>query len=84
VNVEPFVEEVIPNKLLVWIGSKFGIFARHDFSFEEAGSGAIVRSRESFGGMTVDSMPLVFPEKLIREMTRTLLIDLKKAAEKEN
>jgi hypothetical protein len=34
--------------------------------------------------MAVDSMPLIFPERVIREMTRKLLMDLKKAAEKEN
>ncbi len=84
VNVEPFVEEVIPNKRVVWIGSKFGIFARHEFLFEESGGIVIVRSRESFGGMAVDSMPLIFPQRIIREMTKTLLMDLKKAAEKGN
>jgi uncharacterized protein YndB with AHSA1/START domain len=84
VNVEPFVEEVIPNKRVVWIGSKFGIFARHEFFFEESGGEATVRSRESFRSMAVDSMTLIFPERVIREMTRKLLMDLKKAAEKEN
>jgi hypothetical protein len=84
VNVEPLVEEVIPNKRMVWIGSKFGIFARHEFFSEESGGEAIVRSSESFRSMAVDSMPLIFPERVIREMTRKLLMDLKKAAEKEN
>jgi hypothetical protein len=84
VNIEPFIEEVIPNKLVVWAGSKFGIFARHEFFFEGAGEGTTVKSMESFKGMTVDTMPLIFPEKVIREMTRTLLMDLKKAAEKED
>jgi hypothetical protein len=84
VNIEPFVEEVIPNKRVVWMGSKFGIFSRHDFFFEESGGGATVRSRESFLSMAVDSMPPIFPERVIREMTKTLLMDLKKAAEEEN
>lgn len=84
VNIELFVEEVTPNKRVVWIASKFGIFARHEFFFEESGRGALVRSRESFVGMAVDSVPLIFPEKVIREMTRELLIDLKKAAERDH
>ena len=84
VNLEPFIEEVIPNKLVVWTGSKFGIFARHEFIFEGSGDGATVRSRESFKGITIDRMSLIFPEKIIRELTRTLLLDLKKTAEKEN
>lgn len=84
VSIEPFVEEVIPNRLVVWIGSKFGIFARHEFLFEESGEGSTVTSRESFRGMTVDSMPLIFPEKVIREMTQRLLTDLKRAAEQEH
>ncbi len=84
VNVEPFVEEVIPNKRVVWIGSKFGIFARHEFFFEESGGEAIVRSRESFRSMAVDSISLIFPERVIREMTRKLLMNLNQAAEKEN
>lgn len=76
-----FMEEVIPNKLVVWSGSKFGIFARHEFIFEESRKKVIVISRESFKGITLDNMSLLFPEKRIRDMTKSLLKDLKKAAE---
>ncbi len=81
VPLELFMEEVIPNKLVVWSGSKFGIFARHEFIFKESGEKVIVISRESFKGITLDNMSLLFPEKRIREMTKLLLKDLKKAAE---
>lgn len=81
VCLELFIEEVIPKKLLVWSGSKFGIFARHEFVFKESEKKVIVISRESFVGITLDNMSLIFPEKRIRKMTKSLLRDLKKAAE---
>jgi len=81
VYLDLFIEEVIPNKLIVWSGSKFGLFARHEFVFEESEERVIVISRESFGGMTLDSVSLIFPEKRIRKMTKSLLRDLKEAAE---
>src|SRR5512139_780497 len=81
VYLELFMEEVIPSKLVVWSGSKFGIFARHEFIFEESGKKVIVISRESFKGITLDNMSLIFPEKRIRDMTKSLLKDLKNATE---
>ncbi len=81
IYIEPFIEEVILNKLVVWSGSKFGIFARHEFVFEESEKETTVISRETFKGLTIDNMSLLFPEKRLRELTRALLRDFKKAAE---
>jgi hypothetical protein len=81
VYVEPFIEEVIPNRLVVWSGSKFGIFARHEFIFEESEKNVTVISRESFKGITMDNMSFIFPEKILKELTISLLRDLKQASE---
>lgn len=80
-NIEPFIVDVVPEKLVVWIGSKFGIFARHEFLFESYGNGTKVTSKEFFKGIPVTKIPLLFPDKIIRGMTRRLLKDLKKTVE---
>ena len=81
IYLEPHVEEVLPNERVVWSGSKFGIFSRHEFFFEKSAGEVLVKSRESFKGITIDNVSFIFPEWRIREMTKSLLIDLKKAAE---
>ena len=66
---------------VVWSGSKYGIFARHEFIFEKIENSVRVASRETFKGMTVENMRLIFPAWRIRELTKSLLTDLKKASE---
>ncbi len=82
VSIEPFVEELIPLKKIVLTGSKFGITARHEYIFGESENRVSVTSRESFGGITFFAFGFVFPAWRIRELTRALLQDLKKAAER--
>ena len=83
IYIEPFIVEVVIGKLIVWSSSKFGIFAKHEFIFEESEKKTIVKSKESFKGITVDRFPSLFPEKVIRSLTRSFLKDLKKFAEGE-
>jgi hypothetical protein len=81
VFIEPFIAEFIPRGKIVLTGSKFGITARHDFIFAGSEQGTTVTSRESFGGITFLVFGFIFPSWRIRELTRALLNDLKKAAE---
>lgn len=75
------IEEVMPYKRIVWRGRKYGLAARHEYLFSPKGRGVTVISREDFSGLPVLFGGLFFPKARIRQLTRTLLADLKKAAE---
>jgi len=81
VHFETFIEEVVLHERVVWSGSKYGIFARHEFIFEKIEERVRVTSRETFKGMTIENMKLIFPGWRIRELTKSLLTDLKEASE---
>jgi len=81
VNVTPMIEEVVPEKYIVWSGTRFGIFARHEFLFDKVRQGVKATSRETFGGPAMAAWRFVFPEKAIREISRRILEELKEAAE---
>jgi hypothetical protein len=81
ISIEPFVAEFSPHKKIVLTGSKFGVTARHEFIFDESGQGTSVTSREFFGGITFFALWFAFPAWRIRELTQTLLQDLKKTTE---
>jgi len=81
VYFEFFIEEVIPNDRIVWSGSKYGIFARHEFIFQTGEKGVRVTSKETFQGITIENISFIFPSWRIRGMTKSLLGDLKKASE---
>ena len=79
--IEPKIEEVVPREKIVWTGTKFGIFSRHEFLFQQASNGVLVTSRESFRGLPLLFGGITFPESSVRELTVGMLTDLKKAAE---
>ena len=81
VHFETFIEEVELHERVVWSGSKYGIFARHEFIFEMLEDHVRVISRETFKGMTMENMKFIFPAWRIRELTKSLLTDLKEASE---
>jgi len=80
--IEPKIEEVVPREKVVWTGTKFGIFSRHEFLFQQVANGVLVTSRETFRGLPLLFGGLTFPEDTVRELTTDMLNDLKKAAEK--
>ena len=82
IMIEPKIEEVVPREKVVWTGTKFGIFSRHEFLFQEAANGVLVTSRETFRGLPLLFGGLTFPESMVRDLTVGMLKDLKKAAEK--
>jgi hypothetical protein len=80
--IEPKIEEVVPLEKVVWTGTKFGIFSRHEFLFQQVANGVLVTSREAFRGLPLLFGGVTFPEGMVRELTVGMLNDLKKAAEK--
>jgi hypothetical protein len=81
VTFEPEVQEVLPNKRILWTGSRYGIHARHEFLFEEVGKGVRLTSRETFVGLPLRFAEFLFPRSRILKLTRSLLLDLKNAVE---
>ena len=81
VYLEPVIEKVIPRKRVVWTSAKYGISAHHAFIFEQVEKGILVTSRETFKGIPVKTLGLLFPEWRLRELTVSFLKDLKGAAE---
>src|SRR5512137_1057373 len=79
--IEPKIEEVVSREKVVWTGTKFGIFSRHEFLFQQVANGVLVTSRETFRGLPILFGGVTFPEGTVRELTVGMLTDLKKAAE---
>jgi hypothetical protein len=82
ISIEAKIEEVVPREKVVWTGTKFGIFSRHEFLFQQVANGVLVTSREAFRGLPLLFGGITFPESTVRELTVGMLNDLKKAAEK--
>ncbi len=76
------VEEVVPNERIVWTAAQFGVYAWHEFVFKEAEEGVLVRSKEWLQGPTLTLMGFGFPDWKLRELIKSLLLDLKKTAER--
>ncbi len=81
ITLQPKIEEVVPARRVVWSGSKFGIFSRHEFLFQQIDDSVLVMSSETFHGL-----PLLFggkhlTESTVRKLTIAMLNDLKKACE---
>jgi hypothetical protein len=81
ITVKPKIVEIVPGEKVVWSGSKFGIFSRHEFLFQQVANGVLVTSRETFRGVPILLARRTFPKKTIRQLTIEMLQDLKKAAE---
>jgi hypothetical protein len=83
IMIEPKIDEVVPQEKVVWSGSKFGIYSRHEFLFQQVANGVLVTSRETFRGLPLLFGGMTFPESTVREMTVGMLKDLKNAVEKD-
>jgi len=82
IQFESRVEEIVPQRRVVWRGQRFGITGRHVFEFVQENTGGVrVNSRETFEGPVTAVAGLFFPWKRIREMTASLLEDLKNECE---
>jgi hypothetical protein len=79
--VKPKIEDIVPREKVVWTGTKFGIFSRHEFLFQQVANGVLVTSREAFRGLLLLFGGVACPEGMVRELTVGMLNDLKKSAE---
>ena len=79
--LKPLAEEVLPLKRIILTGSRFGIRARHEFSFEGNEAHTALVSRETFTGITPALPGWRFTQWGLKELTRHMLRDLKTAAE---
>jgi len=82
IMIDSKIEEIVPGEKVVWTGTKFGIFSRHEFLFQQVANGVLVTSRETFRGLPLLFGGITFPRSTVRELTVGMLNDLKKAAEK--
>jgi hypothetical protein len=81
VTVNIRIHEVVPFNRVVWSAQKPGLLAFHEFFFEKEGAWLIVTSKETFSGILSSGDGFLLPEKRMRDLTKTFLKDLKKAAE---
>jgi hypothetical protein len=81
VYFEPVVEEVVPHERVVWSAKKYGIAARHEFTFQKEGNGVRLTSREEFSGPPLVFSAVLFSRWKLTELTRSFLRDIKQAAE---
>jgi hypothetical protein len=84
IKIEPKIEEVVPREKVVWTGSRFGIFSRHEFLFQQAANGVLVTSREAFRGLPLHLGGKGITEKVSRDLVVLMLQQLKKACEREH
>jgi hypothetical protein len=81
IQVKIRIEEIAPYEHIIWIAKKKGLSARHEFLFQNSENGIQVISRESFAGLLVAGAGFLLPVKRMRDLTKTFLKDLKRAAE---
>lgn len=81
ITIEPKIEKVVPREKVVWSGGRFGIISRHEFLFQQAGSGVLVTSREHFSGFPLLLGGKPITEKISRDLVVLMLQQLKKACE---
>ena len=81
INIKIKIQEIIPFNRIVWSAQKKGLFAFHEFFFQEVGKGVLVTSKETLSGLLTSAGGFLLPEKRMRFLTKTFLKDLKKASE---
>lgn len=81
ITLKPKIEEVVPAQRVVWTGSKFGIFSRHEFLFQQIDDSVLVMSSETFHGLPLLFGGQHFTEGTVRKLTVAMLNDLKMACE---
>ncbi len=81
IRVKIKIEEITPYRRIIWSAKKKGLYAFHEFFFEEVENGILVTSKESFSGLLTAVSGFLLPVSRMRTLTRTFLKDLKKASE---
>jgi hypothetical protein len=84
VKIHIRIHEVVPLRRVVWTAQKPGLLAFHEFFFDEGEEGVTVTSKETFSGVLSSGGGFLLPERRMRDLTKTFLKDLKKAAEDQD
>ncbi len=81
IRIAPVVTQCEPGKKVVWTGGRLGIYAAHEFYFEENKAGVELRSIEHFKGPMLIVARLMFLPSRLHALTIRLLDAIKKEAE---
>lgn len=81
IKVNISVEEIIPYKRIVWSAKKVGLFAYHEFIFEENERVVMVTSLEKFTGILAKGRCILLPKRKMIDLTKSFLKELKIAVE---
>ena len=80
VNIK--IHDIVPFERVIWSAQKKGLFAFHEFFFQEHESSIVVTSKETFSGVLSSVGGFLLPEKRMKDLTTTFLKDLKNASER--
>jgi len=80
-RLEAKVEEVVRARKIVWSARKFGVFARHEFLFEDLADGTRVTSIETFAGFRLALACFRLGKNRLGSLTSQMLDELKKVSE---
>jgi uncharacterized protein YndB with AHSA1/START domain len=81
IHIDPVIDEIVPYDRVVWSGRKYGIASRHEFLFRQQADGVLITSRERLIGLPLVLGGRAFTEKVVRELTVSMLEELREAAE---
>ncbi len=84
ITLKQRIAEVVPAQRVVWTGSKFGIYSRHEFLFQQVADRVQVTSRETLRGLPLLFGGQAFTDAVVRKLTIAMLSDLKKSSEQVN
>jgi hypothetical protein len=81
IEIQPRITKCVAGREVVWEGRRLGVQAVHRFRFEEQGGAVVLTSTEQFGGPLLFLSRLLFIPRKLHQLSRQLLLDIKKAAE---
>lgn len=84
ITISPTVDEIVPLQKIAWRGRKYGVTARHEFTFSEQEGGTLLTSREVFSGPAMRYLSFLVPLGQLHDITVRLLEDIKREAERSS
>jgi hypothetical protein len=81
IKIMPRITRCEPGREVVWEGERFGVRARHRFSFQERGGLVFVQSHEEFVGPLLWLSRLLFVPSKLHRLSSKLLREIKAQAE---
>lgn len=80
-RIAPVIETYEEGKTITWAGTKWGIHARHTFTFENFDSGTSLESVEEFSGLMLWGAKLIGMPGRLHELARRMMSAIKAEAE---